>query len=97
MSIIATSTDKAIFSALRIIMTESYSKPEVIRKYYQSEDGSRDGAHLPFNFQMIDVVKRYSTADDIVKMVNHWFTVVPKGKVTNWVVSHYKIRILSIK
>jgi alpha-glucosidase len=69
-------------------MTESYSPADVIKKYYQSDDGTQDGAHLPFNFQMINNIHDYSIAEDFVKMVTDWFKVVPKGKVTNWVVSH---------
>jgi alpha-glucosidase len=72
----------------RIMMTESYSPAEIIKKYYQSEDGSLDGSHLPFNFQMINKIKSNSTAEDFVGMVTDWFEVIPKGKVTNWVVSH---------
>jgi alpha-glucosidase len=68
-------------------MTESYSPPDVIKKYYQSADKTKDGAHLPFNFEMIRVIKKNSTAVDFVKMVTDWFKVVPEGKVTNWVVS----------
>jgi alpha-glucosidase len=69
-------------------MTESYSSAEVIKKFYQSPDGTKDGAHLPFNFQMIDKIHDFSKAADFVKIVKDWFDVVPKGKVTNWVVSH---------
>lgn len=69
-------------------MTESYAPPEIIKKYYQSNDTTKDGAHLPFNFQMINEIKDFSTAADFVNMVTNWFKVVPEGKVTNWVVSH---------
>lgn len=72
---------------IRIMMTESYSPPDIIKQYYLSKDGAKDGAHLPFNFQMINTMKNESEAASIVKMVNDWFAVVPKGKVTNWVVS----------
>lgn len=69
-------------------MTESYSPSDSIKKFYTSDDGSRDGAHLPFNFQMINRINKDSKASDFVAMVEDWFKVVPKGKVTNWVVSH---------
>lgn len=68
-------------------MTESYSSSEIIKKYYTSDNGSRDGAHLPFNFQMINKINKNSQATDFVSMVDDWFKVVPQGKVTNWVVS----------
>jgi alpha-glucosidase len=69
-------------------MTESYAPPDVIKKYYQSDDKTKDGAHLPFNFEMIRTIKHNSTANDVVNMVTNWFKTVPEGKVTNWVVSH---------
>lgn len=73
-------------------MTESYSKFDVIKKFYVSEDG-KNGAHLPFNFQMIDTIHADSNATDFVTMVDGWFKVVPEGKVTNWVVSQQLIRL----
>lgn len=69
------------------MMTESYSPANVIKKYYQSADGARNGAHLPFNFEMINRINVNSTAADFVSMVTEWFKIVPEGKVTNWVVS----------
>lgn len=71
-------------------MTESYSPVDVIKKYYVSDDG-RNGSHLPFNFQMINVININSTAADFVSMVTDWLKVIPEGKVTNWVVSCSKI------
>lgn len=62
-------------------MTESYSPPDVIKQYYEA------GSHLPFNFQMINTIKANSTARDFVEMVDNWLKILPKGKVTNWVVS----------
>lgn len=62
-------------------MTESYSRVEVIKKYYDA------GSHLPFNFQMINTITSHSVAEDFVKMVDGWLKVLPPGKVTNWVVS----------
>jgi hypothetical protein len=63
----------------------------VIKRYYQSADKSKDGAHLPFNFEMIRVIKKDSKAEDFVEMVKNWFKIVPEGKVTNWVVSHQEL------
>jgi alpha-glucosidase len=68
-------------------MTESYSPPAIIKKYYQSDDKTKDGAHLPFNFQMIREINKSSKANDFVTMITDWFAVVPERKVTNWVVS----------
>lgn len=67
-------------------MTESYSSPDVIKKFYRSEDGKL-GAHLPFNFQMITKIKNDSKAADIVKTISDWMENIAKDDVTNWVVS----------
>jgi alpha-glucosidase len=68
-------------------MTESWSKPETIMKFYRNADGSRKGAHLPFNFQLINNIKSNSTADTFVNTINEWFRLLPDGEVTNWAVS----------
>lgn len=69
----------------RIIMTESYSSAEQIKKFYG--DGTSDGAHLPFNFQMINDLNKNSKADAYVKMAQNWFNTIPTTRTTNWVVS----------
>lgn len=69
------------------MMTESYSSIDVIKKFYISDDGTKNGAHLPFNFLLIDVIKNSSMAEDFVKSIGEWLDDVPSGKVTNWVVS----------
>jgi alpha-glucosidase len=69
-------------------MTESYSSPDVIKKFYR--DGSKLGAHLPFNFAMIEKIKKDSSAADIVSTISDWMAVIPDGHVTNWVVSAFE-------
>ena len=71
------------------MMTESYSEPSTIMKFYRSPDGKREGAHLPFNFQMIREIRRNSSAADFVRVVNDWFELLPEGEVTNWAVSRF--------
>lgn len=69
------------------MMTESYSPPDTIMKFYRSTDGQREGAHLPFNFEMIREIKRESKASDFVRVVDGWFDKLPAGETTNWAVS----------
>lgn len=73
----------------KIMMTESYSKFDAIKKFYVSDDGTKNGSHLPFNFQMISTITKDSKAADFVSMVDGWFKVVPEGKVTNWVIGNH--------
>jgi alpha-glucosidase len=69
------------------MMTESYSPPDQIMKFYRSADGKRQGAHLPFNFEMIREIRRTSKAKDFVRVVSDWFAKLPEGETTNWAVS----------
>ncbi|CAO1364477.1 unnamed protein product [Diamesa serratosioi] len=71
----------------RIIMTESYSSIDQIKKFYG--DGTSNGAHLPFNFQMINELNKNSTADAYVKMADNWFSSIPASRTTNWVIGNH--------
>ncbi|KAG5669118.1 hypothetical protein PVAND_017014 [Polypedilum vanderplanki] len=73
----------------RIFMTESYSKPETIMKFYRNENSTRKGAHLPFNFQLIQKIKKNSTAETFVNTINEWFRLLPEGEVTNWAIGNH--------
>lgn len=66
-------------------MTESYSSIDEIKKFYGN--GTSNGAHLPFNFQMINELNKNSQADAYVKMADDWFSSIPAIRTTNWVVS----------
>ena len=70
-------------------MTESYSDPEVIMKFYGND--SCPGAQLPFNFQMINVLRKESHSEDFVNMIEEWLKVVPAGKITNWVIGNHDL------
>lgn len=63
------------------MMTESYSPPQTIMKFYRSADGRKEGAHLPFNFEFIRSIRADSKADDFVNVVTNWFKLLPEGKV----------------
>jgi alpha-glucosidase len=65
------------------MMTESYSSPDVIKKYYG--DATNNGSHLPFNFELISKLKKDSKANDIVKIIDDWYTITT-GQITNWAV-----------
>ena len=77
------------------MMTESYSSPETVMKFYRSADGKKEGAQLPFNFEMIRIIRAESKAQDFVNIVTDWFNLLPEGKVTNWAVSGSNVDIFS--
>lgn len=66
-------------------MTESYSAISTVQRYYT--DGVKEGAQLPFNFELMKQLRIYSSARDVVTAVHSWLDPMPEGHFTNWVVS----------
>jgi alpha-glucosidase len=66
-------------------MTESYSPLNFTLLFYGN--GSHDGSHVPFNFELIMGTNEQSTAKVFKDLVELWLTMMPKGKQANWVVS----------
>lgn len=73
----------------KILMTESYSAIEMVIRYYA--DGNREGAQLPFNFELMKQLNSESNAHDVVKAIYSWLDAMPEGHFTNWVVSFLTI------
>lgn len=67
------------------MLTESYSPIEIVMQYYG--DGKREGAHLPFNFQLLEQINNDSSAFDYKAAIHSWLGNMPKGRTPNWVVS----------
>lgn len=68
-------------------MTEAYTSLANAVKYYGSDDGTRPGAHVPFNFELITHLNNGSTALDAKRLINSWLDAMPAGARANWVVS----------
>lgn len=74
-------------------MTEAYTTLANTILYYGSADGSRLGAHVPFNFGLITDLSNASSALDVRRVVDSWMgrmRTVGAGAVRmipNWVVS----------
>lgn len=71
----------------RVIMTEAYTSIQNTIRYYG--EGSRDGAHMPFNFALISDVNGRSSASEIKYAIDKFLTFKPIDKLSNWVVSFY--------
>jgi alpha-glucosidase len=69
----------------RVMMTEAYSSPQLIMKYFG--EGPRLGAHMPFNFVLITDVNGGSTAFEIKQAVDKFLNFKPIDMPANWVVS----------
>ena len=67
-------------------MTEAYANTSFTMMYYGSPDGQRLGAHMPFNFALINNVNGGSNAVDFKLTVDYWNGYMPPGHTANWVV-----------
>lgn len=69
----------------RILMTEAFSS--TLSRYilfYGNE--TRNGSNIPFNFELLFKINRYSTAIDFKNVIDSWLTAMPNGVQANWVV-----------
>jgi alpha-glucosidase len=73
----------------RIIMTEAYTSIENTMKYYQSEDGKTEVAHMPFNFWLIYDITSAAVAESARNAVNMWLDHMPSHKTPNWVLGSH--------
>lgn len=78
----------------RILMTEAYTNATEYVKYFKSEDGKKVGSQMPFNFVLIEDLKRHSTAAEFEMKINEKIHSVPEGTRLNWVMgNHDKPRV----
>lgn len=71
----------------RIMMTEGYTSIPYVMKFYG--DGERNGAHFPFNFQLISNLHKTSNASDFARYVKLWLDNLPAGRRSNWVLGNH--------
>lgn len=69
-------------------MVEAYSNITNVMKYYGN--ATHAGAHMPFNFGILNVVKNDTNALALKDVIDEWFAYLPDGAWSNWVVSSYK-------
>lgn len=68
----------------KVLMTESYARIDLTQKYYTN--GSVEGSHIPFNFELIKSVNINSTAEDYKNVIEEWMRLMPSNHMANWVV-----------
>lgn len=71
----------------RFMATEAYSNITQTMKYYGTED--EPGAHFTFNFLFITSLSQQSSARDFKRIIELWYSNLPIGKWSNWVVSSF--------
>lgn len=71
-------------------MTEAYSSVETNMRYYGGmvKDNFTDGAHIPFNFELMNHARRDSNAYEYQEYLWRWLNNMPKrpGVHANWLV-----------
>lgn len=71
----------------RIMMTEGYTSLEKIIEFFGNS--TVEGAHIPFNFELISNLRDTSTAADFAKYVKRWLDAKPANKRSNWVLGNH--------
>ncbi|XP_013201279.2 maltase A1 [Amyelois transitella] len=71
----------------RVMMTEAYSSPQNTMRYFGN--GDREGAQMPFNFNLITDVNGDSTAAEIKYALDKFLTFKPIDKLANWVAGNH--------
>ncbi|XP_055635840.1 alpha-glucosidase-like [Toxorhynchites rutilus septentrionalis] len=79
-----------------ILMTEAYASIEKTMLYYESADGKRKGAQMPFNFQLIYDFKSNQNAVGLKQSIDWWMNHMPARHTPSWVIgSHDHSRVAS--
>ncbi|ETN65875.1 alpha-amylase [Anopheles darlingi] len=68
-----------------ILMTEAYASIENTMRYYEESPGGRQGAHMPFNFQLIYDFKSDQNAIGLKQSIDFWLNHMPARHTPSWV------------
>ncbi|KFB43815.1 AGAP006019-PA-like protein [Anopheles sinensis] len=72
-----------------IMLTEAYTSMDMVLRFYQSDDGTEQRAHFPFNFVLLGDLNGNSNARDFKYVIDRWLENLPRGKITNWVLGNH--------
>jgi len=75
----------------RVLLIETYAPPAYTMQFYGNR--SVEGAHLPFNFNLITVPASSGvSASSIKTAVDNWLLNMPAGRTANWVIGNHDQR-----
>ncbi|KAH8355094.1 hypothetical protein KR093_005410, partial [Drosophila rubida] len=75
----------------RVLLIETYAPPAYTMQFYGNR--SVEGAHLPFNFNLITVPASSGvSASSIKTAVDNWLSNMPAGRTANWVIGNHDQR-----
>uniref|UniRef100_A0A182P5V8 alpha-glucosidase n=1 Tax=Anopheles epiroticus TaxID=199890 RepID=A0A182P5V8_9DIPT len=78
----------------KILMTEAWSSLDVVKTYF-NDSNNRQGSQMPFNFQLILRLDKYSKASDFKTVIDSWLDIIPLGHTPNWVLGNHDKRRVS--
>lgn len=70
-----------------VLMTEAYTNSKEYPKYFGN--GVKKGSQIPFNFVLMEELKKTSTATDIKKTIDDRIAAVPAKTRLNWVIGNH--------
>ncbi|EDW60857.2 maltase A8 [Drosophila virilis] len=74
-----------------VLLIETYSPAWFTMQFYGNR--SVDGAHLPFNFNLITVMEESGlSASNVQKAIDLWLQNMPAGRTANWVLGNHDKR-----
>ncbi|XP_066905557.1 maltase 1 isoform X3 [Halyomorpha halys] len=71
----------------KLMMTESYSDFDKLRKFYGDHDSP--GSTFPFNFFFITDVNQGSNTSEWAAIINQWVDLIKEDKWPNWVLGNH--------
>ncbi|KAL7738179.1 hypothetical protein ACLKA6_006518 [Drosophila palustris] len=75
----------------RVLLIETYAPPAYTMQFYGNR--SVEGAHIPFNFNLITVPASSGvSAGSIKTAVDNWLLNMPAGRTANWVIGNHDQR-----
>ncbi|XP_052898991.1 maltase 1-like [Anopheles moucheti] len=77
------------FNICSIMLTEAHTSMDMLLRFYQSDDGSEQRAHFPFNFVLLSELDKGSSARDFKYVIDRWLENLPRGKISNWVLGNH--------
>lgn len=71
----------------RVLMIEAYTSLANIMRLYGV--GNREGAQVPFNFEVLSYTSKTSTAKDFHDNIKRFYDNLPAGRFANWVLGNH--------
>ncbi|XP_037949098.1 maltase A3-like [Teleopsis dalmanni] len=71
----------------RVLLIETYAPAWYTMQMYGNS--TTEGAHLPFNFNLITELENGVSATKVLKAVDDWLLNMPAGRTANWVMGNH--------